>query len=472
MHLGGVRSALYSWLLAQRTGGTFILRLEDTDRERLVPEAAEHIIESLRWLGLNWTEGPDIGGPHAPYLQSERLKIYKQYADQLVESGALYPCWCAPERLQALRAEAQAVGVAFKYDRHCLTHPGDPREPHVLRFRVPDSRGAISWDDAVWGPVSIEADTLDDFVAIKSDSFPTYNFAVIIDDHLMEITHVLRGAEFIPTTPKNILVYEALGWQAPTWVHLPSVLGPDKTKLSKRHGAQPVLDYREAGYLPDAVINYLALIGWNEGEGSTREFFTRPELTAAFSLERIQKSPAVFDRERLDWMNGLHIRDLWQRDPDELLRLCEPFWPASAASASAEQRRAVLALVYDRLKHLSELPELTEFFFAMPAPNTELLTKHYASAEASAHLTALAEALATVHGWTAADLEAVIRPLTEQLNLKTGQLFGLVRAAVTGRTAAPGLFDTLAAIGKDQSLRRLSTSAAILSASTTTTPNQ
>jgi glutamyl-tRNA synthetase len=472
MHLGGIRSALYSWLLAQRTGGTFILRLEDTDRERLMPGAAEHIIESLRWLGLNWAEGVDVGGPHAPYLQSERLDIYQKYADQLIESGALYPCWCAPERLQALRAEAQTNGVAFKYDRHCLARPGDPRDPHVLRFRIPDDRGAISWDDAVWGQVSIEADTLDDFVAIKSDGFPTYNFAVIVDDHLMEITHVLRGAEFIPTTPKNILVYEAFGWQAPTWVHLPSVLGPDKTKLSKRHGAKPVLDYREAGYLPDAIINYLALIGWNVGEGSTREFFTRTELVAAFSLERIQKSPAVFDLERLGWMNGLHIRDLWQRDPAGLLSACEPFWPAAAAAAKPERKQAVLALVFDRLRHLSELPDLTEFFFSAPQPNQDLLTKHYAPAAAGAHLAALSEQLIAVHNWTPAALEEVIRPLTERLGLKPGQFFGLVRAAVTGRAAAPGLFDTLAAIGKDHSLSRLSTSADILSASATTTDGQ
>jgi glutamyl-tRNA synthetase len=262
LHLGGIRSALFNYLLAQHAGGCFILRFEDTDRERFVQEAADSISQSLAWLGIDPDEGVMADGSQkgkfGPYIQSERLDIYRQYADELIAKKALYPCWCSPERLDDMRKEAQKTGKAFKYDRHCLDNPKGLHEPHVLRFMIPETPAVITWDDAVKGKVEFRSDDLDDFVAIKSDGFPTYHFAVVVDDHLMQISHVLRGDEWIPSTPKHLLLYRAFGWAAPEFVHLPQVLGPDKAKLSKRHGAKPALDYRDEGYLPEAVWPPLA----------------------------------------------------------------------------------------------------------------------------------------------------------------------------------------------------------------------
>ncbi len=455
LHLGGIRSALFDYLIARKTGGQFVLRLEDTDRERLVDGAADAISGSLAWLGISPDEGvmPDglQKGDYGPYVQSERLAIYAEYAEKLVKTGALYPCWCTPERLDGLRRDAQLTKVAFKYDRHCLTDPKSLDEPHVLRFRIPDGRGEISWNDIVRGTVAFNTSDLDDFVAIKSDGFPTYHFAATLDDHLMKITHVLRGDEWLPSTPKHLLLFEAFGFEAPIYAHLPQVLGPDKAKLSKRHGAKPALEYRDAGYLPEAVVNFLASLGWNAGEGSTKEFYTRDELIAAFSLERIQKSPAVFDAERLNWLNGHYIR---QMTPEALLERCEGFWPESAHRYPAEYRLDALKLVHERLKFLSELPELTEFFFEAPKPDPIMLTKTLNAPIAARVVGAVRDSLMKSQ-WTEAALESTLRPLAEKLEMKTGQLFGVIRAAVTGRTAAPGLFETLALLGKDETVKRL-----------------
>ena len=455
LHLGGIRSALFDYLIARKIGGQFILRLEDTDRDRLVDGAAEAISDSLDWLGIGPDEGvmPDGSqkGAYGPYVQSERLNIYQEYAQKLVKQGALYPCWCSPERLDGLRRAAQLAKVAFKYDRHCLTNLQSLDEPHVLRFRIPDDRGEISWDDIVRGTVKFSASDLDDFVAIKSDGFPTYHFAATLDDHLMKISHVLRGDEWLPSTPKHLLLIEAFGFEAPIYAHLPQVLGPDKAKLSKRHGAKPALEYRDAGYLPEAVINFLASLGWNAGDGSTKEFYSREELITAFSLERIQKSPAVFDAERLNWLNGHYIR---QMAPETLLERCAGFWPVSAHQYPAEYRLSALKLVQERLKFLSELPELTEFFFDAPKPDLMLLTKTLNAPIAARVVGAVRDDLLKSQ-WTEAALESTLRPLAEKLELKTGQLFGIIRAAITGRTAAPGLFETLALLGKDEAIKRL-----------------
>ncbi len=450
LHLGSVRSALFDWLYAQKEQGSFILRLEDTDRERLVPESVNQIQDSLKWLGLDWDEGIVVGGKHGPYVQSERLDIYKKYADQLVEQGSLYPCWCSTERLDNLRKQAQAEHKAFKYDRHCLTNLGDPDEPHVLRFKVPEGR-AISWNDAVRGPLEFSSDDQDDFVAMKSDGFPTYNFANIVDDHLMEISHVLRGDEFISTTPKFLLVYEAFGWQPPIFAHLPQVLGPDKAKLSKRHGAKPVLDYRDEGYLPDAIINFVVALGWNEGDGSTKEIYTRDELIKAFSLERIQKSPAVFDSERLIWMNGLYLRSL---SLDALLAVCKPFWPKEAASSPDDYKKAVLGLLQERLKILSELPELSSFFFNEPRFDLTILKKAPAAKETKEWLKKSLE-IAEKTDFMAEKLEQAYRDLAEALQIKTGDLFSLVRVSITGSVATPPLFETMAVLGKTRVAERL-----------------
>ncbi len=460
LHIGSIRSALFNFLYARRTGGVFVLRLEDTDRERFVPEAEAHLVESLRWLGIGPDEG--VGGEdrgYGPYVQSERLHLYRDQAEVLLEKGALYRCWCSPERLTALREQATEEKRAFKYDRHCLGREGDPKEPHVLRFRIPDEPKVVAWDDAVRGRIEFAAADLDDFVAVKSDGFPTYQFANVVDDHLMEITHVLRADEWIPSTPKHILLYGAFGWEPPVFAHLPAVTAPGGgKKLSKRHGAKTALELREEGYLPEAIVNFLAFLGWNEGGGSTKEVYTLGELEHAFSLERIQRSPGVFDAERLLWLNGLHLRRLWHEDRAEFMRRADDFWPESAKASSHEYREAAMALVFDRLRTLPDIPELTDFFFAPPRPAAELLTQKLEPAAACEILAQLPEVLRDAE-WTEAGLEEALRSYVSGRDLKAGAVFGLIRVAVTGRTTAPGLFETLAVLGRETTLTRLEVAA-------------
>ena len=378
--------------------------------------------------------------------------MYRDHADLLLEKGDLYRCWCSAERLAGLRAEAQSTGTAFKYDRYCLNpaHARSESEPHVLRFRIPDSPQVIGWDDAVRGHLEFRLDTLDDFVALKADGYPTYQFANVVDDHLMAISHVLRADEWIPSTPKHLLLFAAFDWTPPIYAHLPAVQGPSGgKKLSKRDGAQSVEEYIGEGDLPEALISFLASLGWNDG--TTQEVFTRDELVAKFTLGRIQKSPARFDRERLTWMNGVVIRSLTHRELDTR---CTDFWPTSAGTVTAEYREAVLGLVQERLKFLAELPELTEFFFEDPSPDRALLTKSLEAAEATSLLDSVHQALSAIT-WSHDALERTLRDFAEAAGIKTGILFSLIRVAVTGRTAAPGLFDTLQVLGRDVSLRRI-----------------
>lgn len=454
LHVGGIRSALFNYLWARHTGGSFVLRIEDTDRGRLVEDATDQIIDSLTDLGISPDEGPTQGGKFGPYLQSERLDIYLDHANQLIEEGILYRCWCTPERLAELRTAAQKAGQAFKYDRHCLIpeHQMRVEDPHVLRFKIPDEPKIIGWDDAVRGHLEFKNTELDDFVALKSDGYPTYHFANVVDDHLMEITHVLRADEWVPSTPKHLLLFAAFDWEPPVYAHLPPVQGPDgKKKLSKRDGAQSVSEYVEEGYLPEALQSFLASLGWNDG--TTQEVYTPAELIEKFTLERIQKSPAMFDKERLTWINGKLIREM---PLEELLKRSEPFWPAEAASAQAEYRIKVLGLVQERLKFLSELPELTDFFFVDPTPDAGLF-----AATAGEHLEAATEALAG-SDFTESDLENRLRELAGKLDVKPGVLFTTLRLAVTGKKAAPGIFETLSALGKSATLKRLETAKAAL----------
>jgi glutamyl-tRNA synthetase len=453
LNLGGARSALYNYLYAKKYDGSFVLRLEDTDRQRLVPEAVKQIQESLDWLGLKRTEGPNEGGGYGPYIQSERLSHYQNYAQKLLTAGHLYRCWCSSERLADLRQKAQAKHHPFKYDRHCLLHPENPDKPHVLRFRTPEEQTAVSWDDAVKGPLHVNMIELDDFVAVKSDGYPTYHLANVIDDHLMEISHVLRADEWLASTPKHLLLYQAFGWNPPVFAHLPAVLGKDKSKkLSKRDGAKSILDYRDEGYLPDAIINFLALLGWNEGEGSTKEIYSPQELTKAFSLERIQKSPAVFDEERLDWMNGLYIR---QMSLDGLLAASEGHWRTSAGFDAA-YRKSVLQLVQERLKKLSELDEQTSFFFSDPEITSDQFNfRHLAPGTAKTYLQTAIEALETApeHFSDHSKLEAFMRSLAAED--KPVNFFMSLRIALTGQTATPPLFQTMVVLGPNTVVKRL-----------------
>lgn len=446
MHVGGLRTALFNWLYARSQGGTFMLRFEDTDRQRLIEDAAENIMDSLQWLDLEWDEGPRIGGNSGPYWQSQRLDTYRQYAETLLEQGRLYRDWTPPEDLDAMRKAAQKDKRPFKVDREQLQTEGDPKQPHVLRFSI-DTSFNPEWEDIVYGKQSQNGGELDDFVCIKSDGWPTYNFANVIDDHLMEITHVLRGDEFLSSTPKFLQVYAAFGWEPPRFAHLPPVLGPDKAKLSKRHGALGALEYRDLGYLPEALVNFLATLGWNDG--TTQELFTVQELQQKFALERLQSSPAVFDQQRLNWMNGHYIRRL---ELDQLAEVADDFWPEAAAGVEANYKHQVLGLVHERLKYLRELPELTWFFFSEPQDYPQQLDTQAAEAW-------LPEVIKTLEAsdFSEADLEERLRGLAARLEVKPGKLFQLIRISITGQTVAPGLFETLHVLGRETVLARLQT---------------
>jgi glutamyl-tRNA synthetase len=455
VHVGNLRGALFSYLVAKQTGGTFILRLEDTDQERFVPEAAQFLVDSMRWLGLDWDEGYQVGGPHAPYVQSERLELYRKHAEQLVASGHAYRDYTTPEELDAMRTSAQKAGTAFRFTRDLARTSPLGTEPGVIRFAVEPGED-VAWDDLVWGHQSWKRQILDDFVCIKSDGFPTYNFAIVIDDHLMEIDIVTRGQEFLPTTPKNILVYEAFGWYKPLFAHLPWIMGPDgKTKLSKRHGAKSTLEYRDQGYLSDAVFNFLAGLGWNDG--SEKEIYTRSELIAGFSLDRVQRSNAVFDPHRLDWMNGLHMRQLYSRDRQALEQLATGFWPKSAKTHTSEYLAEVLSLEYERIKTLGDLTDSTEYFFRDPV--VDWAGFRVEPSDVLRYLQQTIEALEG-HDVRLDDTEATEHFFREELAAslgleKPGPLFMTIRYAVTGSQATPGLFDLLRVLGQARVMKRL-----------------
>lgn len=461
-HLGNVRTALFDWLLARRHGGQFVLRIEDTDRTRYVDTAVQSQMEALRWLGLEWDEGPDVGGPFAPYVQSERLAVYREHADRLLAEGKAYLCYCSPERLEEVRQRQQAQRQPPKYDRRCRElSPGD-REAAValgvtpvVRFKTPLS-GEVECRDVIRGSVTFQNETLDDFVLLKSDGFPTYHLASVVDDHLMEITHVLRGEEWLPSAPRHVLLYEALGWQPPLFAHLSRILGPDRAKLSKRHGAHSALEYREQGYLPEAVVNFLALLGWSLDDRT--EIIDRETLVANFGLERVLPNPAIFNAEKLLWMNGVYIRSL---PAEELARRVRPFLERALGREIEEGALLpVMPLIQERIKLLSEAVEMADFFFVEGELHYEtatLLGKRFAG-DREGCARALEAVLARVEGvddWAREAIEGAIRPLAEEIGIKTGELFGVIRVAVTGKTATPPLFETMEVLGRRRTVERL-----------------
>jgi glutamyl-tRNA synthetase len=458
-HIGGARTALYAWLFARHHGGVFALRIEDTDQSRCRPEYLTELLDSLRWLGLDWDEGPEVGGPYGPYIQSERLALYQEHAARLVDQGAAYKCYCPPERLAEMRAEQQRRGQPPGYDRRCRALTPAQRAagaPSVIRFAVPLS-GTTAYDDLVRGRIEFDNSTLDDFVILKSDGFPTYHLANVVDDHAMAMTHVLRAEEWISSTPRHLLMYEAFGFPPPQFAHLPLILGPDRAKLSKRHGATAVQDYREEGFLPEAVRNFIALLGWSPGDD--REVLGLEEMIAAFGIEGIGRSPAVFDVEKLRWMNGVYLRAL---APDRLVDLALPqlqragLLPGGITETTRAYVRAVMPLEQERLRTLSDLPGLTEFFFRDDfayEPKGE--QKWLARPEAAGGLSAIRESLAALTEWTEASVEGVVRVTAERLGVPAAQLIHPTRVAVTGRTAGPGLFATLAVLGRERVLSRL-----------------
>lgn len=464
LHVGGVRTALFAWLVARQAGGQFVLRLEDTDKKREVAGAEEHIEESLKVLGLDYDEGPDIGGPHAPYRQSQRLETYKQWGQKLVDAGRAYADLYTTEELDGFREQAKAKKEPFLFRRHRPDKPPawDGRQP--LRFKSEPK--AYSWHDEVMGDLKTGPEVIDDFILIKSDGYPTYNFAHIIDDAEMEISHVIRGQEFLASVPNYLNLYEALGLERPVLATLPHILGPDgNKKLSKRDGAKDVLDYLRDGYLPEALVSFIATLGWNDG--TEQEIFTRDELIEKFDLSRVQRSGARFDEQRLLWVNGQFIRQL---PLDELYRRAEGFWGEAASSGQTDYQKRVLGLVQERLKYLAELTDLSWFFFEEPNPDAvrKLLEqpedkqlKKLAPSDIKLLLAAAAKSLGE-SDFGFEDIERRLNNLLQELNTKPGILFAAIRVAATGAKASPPISGTLEVLGKQKSLDRLNTAIRLL----------
>src|SRR6267378_6686599 len=446
LHLGGARTALFNYLFARQNSGRFLLRIEDTDRARSIPGSQEQIEEGLRWLGMSWDE--------TPLIQSERKPIYQEAASELLESGAAYRCFCTPERLEQMRAAQRARHEPERYDRRCRSIPREESERRaaagerfVVRQAIP-TEGTTTLQALVMGTVTFRNDTLDDHVLLKSDGFPTYHLAFAVDDHAMRISHIIRGDGWLPSAPKHLLLFQAFNWLPPAFAHLPLVLGPDKKPLAKRHGAKDVLEHREAGYLPEAVDNFIAFLGWSPG--TDQDIFTMEQLIQAFDLRKIQASPAVANLERLDWLNGQFIRRL---SPDELAARVAPKMPA----VSPQALTPLIPLVQERLRTLNDASEMLRFFFEEPdryRPE-QLIPK---GRDAAATARALVEAAATLRAltdWSPASIEAALRALAERLGWSSRDLFMTLRVAITGRTVTPPLIESISRLGKDRVLKRL-----------------
>ena len=454
-HVGNIRTALFNWLFARHSGGTFIVRVEDTDVARKVEGAVESILDGLRWLGLDWDEGP--------YYQSQRLELYHEVARRLVSQGDAYYCYCSPQRLEEMRAEQVRRKQPPGYDRRCRdlsqkerAEKGAEGITPVVRFKTPLS-GQTRFQDLIWGEVVFQNDTLDDFVLLKSDGYPTYHLANVVDDHLMEISHILRAEEWLSSTPRHLLLYQALGFEPPQFAHLPMILGADRAKLSKRHGAVSITEYRERGYLPEAMVNFLALLGWSLDDKT--EIIPQPELIPSFSLERVSRTAAIFDRDKLNWMNGVYIRSLSLEDfTQRALPFLDSGLPLEVKRPlSIDYVRQIMPLIQERARTLAEVAELAQFFFVdqLDSAPDLLIAKGMNQKSASQALATAKQRLEPLEVFDAGSLEAVLRPLAGELGLKTGQFFGVLRVAVTGRTAAPPLFQTMSVLGRGRCLSRI-----------------
>jgi glutamyl-tRNA synthetase len=463
MHVGNLHSALFAWLFARHNKGNFILRIEDTDMTRKVEGSVDAILDGFRWLGLDIDEGPEVGGPYAPYFQSERLDLYHAAAERLIASGHAYKCYCSEERLEKMREFQKLRKQPPGYDRRCRDLSPEERAKleasgitPVVRFKMPTT-GETTFHDIIWGDVTFKNSTLDDHVMLKSDGFPTYQLANIVDDHEMKITHVIRAQEWLSSTPRHILEYAALGYEPPQFAHLPRLLGSDHSKLSKRHGSVSVNDYRNDGYLPEAMMNFLAILGWSLDDKT--ELFTKQDLIDNFTLERVSKTDAVFNVEKLNWLNGVYMRKL---SPDDFVRRTLPFLekdlPAEVKRPlSIDYVKEVLPLVQERVKVLNETAPLTRYFFieALEYDPKALIGKDMTT-ESTVHILTVAyNKLAKQDPFDPATIEAMLRPLAGELGVKTGQLFGALRTAVSGETATPPLFQMMAVIGKARCLKRI-----------------
>ncbi len=462
LHVGGARTALFNWLYARRHGGTFILRIEDTDVERSSADMISGILSSMTWLGLTWDEGPGVGGPHAPYFQTERLDKYRAAAARLVESGAAYYCYCRPEDLAAKRAAAEAAGSAWMYDRTCVVLSPEEvaaregaREPRAVRFFVP--AGGTTFTDLVRGHIAFAREHIEDFVILRSDGYPTYHLSVVVDDVEMEITQVVRGDDHISNTPKQVLLYEAMGATIPDFAHVPLILGPDKKRLSKRHGATSVGEYETQDYLPEAMINFLALLGWSPG--GNQEVFSREELVERFTLDGISGGNAVFNSEKLDWFNQQHIMRL---AADDILRRLTPaitaagLWRDSFFTTDADWIGKVIELLKPRARKLGDIvPALAPFVADIVVYDEAAVTKHLKVAGVAAHLSAWLQVVEGLPSLEPAATEAALRVLAAARGIKPGVLIHATRVAVVGQSVSPGLFEVLDLVGRDRVAERL-----------------
>jgi glutamyl-tRNA synthetase len=461
-HIGGARTALYNYLLARQTKGQFILRIEDTDQKRYVPGAEKEIIDSLHWLGIEWDEGPDIGGPFQSYRQSERIEIYQQRAKELIELDHAYYCFCSSERLAEVRKNQQKRKEPPRYDGLCrrlnAAEAGDrvgQGESYVVRFKMP-REGSTTAIDLIRGEITVENNTIDDYILLKSNGLPVYHLAAMVDDHLMEITHVFRGSEWLPTFPLHVQIYEAFGWEQPEWVHLSVFLNPTgKGKMSKRHSQIKgiyVLDIEEMGYLPAGIVNWIALMGWSYDDHT--EFFTLKDLTEKFSLKKLHASPAAVDFKKLDHFNGLHIRAL---SIEDLVLQITPFFENAEIDADHELLLGIAPLLRERIRTLDEAVSMAGFFFRdyIEPQADELVGKNMTLDESANAMKKTIETISALSDFTVEPLESSLRNLADTLELKAGQLFGILRIAVTGQPISPPLIESMVIIGKDEVLRRI-----------------
>ncbi|RJO62714.1 MAG: glutamate--tRNA ligase [Dehalococcoidia bacterium] len=457
-HVGNIRTAFFNWLFARHMGGSFIVRIEDTDVARTVPGALEGILEGLRWLGIDWDEGPEVSGKFGPYFQSQRLETYQRLAEGLVEHGYAYYCHCSSERLEKMRAEQTARKQPPGYDRCCRDMGLEAAQGAVIRFKTP-LEARTTFHDLIRSEVTFENATLDDFVLLKSDGYPTYHLANVIDDHMMEISHVLRAEEWLSSTPRHLMLYNAFGFTPPLFAHLPIILGSDRSKLSKRHGAVSILEYKEQGYLPEAMANFLALLGWALDDKT--ELFSKDELIKNFSIERISQTSAIFNKEKLDWMDGVYMRKL---SAEEFACRALPFLerelpPEVKRPLDFDYVKRVLPLVQERAKTLGEVAakELTWFFFVdeIDYPAELLIDKKLDKKATLGMLEVARVKLDELAAFDAGTLESILRPLADEIGVKAGQLFGALRTAVTGLTATPPLFQTMEVLGQKVCLKRI-----------------
>ncbi|MGQ9616024.1 MAG: glutamate--tRNA ligase [Spirochaetota bacterium] len=463
LHIGGLRTALFSFLFARHNKGSFILRIEDTDRKRLVKGALEDIMESLRWIGINWDEGPDIGGPYGPYLQSERIEIYRTHAEKLVHKGEAYRCYCTPERLSSLRERYKKEGSFTGYDRRCRNLTEKERnvhesrgEPSVVRLKVP-LQGETAFPDLIRGRITKKNEELEDLVLLKSDGFPTYHLANVVDDNLMKITHVIRGDEWISSTPIHMILYRAFGWKPPQFAHVPVILSKGGGKLSKRHGATTVREFREKGYLSEAMLNFLALLGWSLDDRT--ELFDMESLIKHFDIMRVNKAPAIFSYEKLDWFNAVYIR---KKTPRELFELILPYISKLLSEEVALNYRdyiiEIIPLIRERIKILSDVVERIWFFFDEGfeiKERSSLIPEGMAKHDCTHMLGLIQERLERIETFTEENLENTLRQIALELGLKPAHLFMTVRVAITGTKVSPGLFETMRVLGKNRVLHRI-----------------